>query len=97
MRGLPHEANTEQLFSLAGNLSDDNGKMDPARLAVWTSIGINMATFMPSVESILKRYLLKFSKGGKGKVHEDDLGLIDNNKDEADGSSGGYYVQAGQS
>ena len=26
---LCHEANTEQLFSLAGGLSDDNGKMDP--------------------------------------------------------------------
>ena len=24
-----HETNTEQLFSLAGGLSDDNGKMDP--------------------------------------------------------------------
>ena len=26
---LPHEANTEQLFSVAGNLSDDNGKVPP--------------------------------------------------------------------
>ena len=26
---LCHEANTEQLFSLADGLSDDNGKMDP--------------------------------------------------------------------
>lgn len=26
---LAHEANTEQLFSLAGGLSDDNGKKDP--------------------------------------------------------------------
>ena len=25
---LAHEANTEQLFSLAGGLSEDNGKMD---------------------------------------------------------------------
>ena len=38
---LPHEANSEQLFSRAGTLSDDNGKMDPHRLAVWTSIGVN--------------------------------------------------------
>ena len=33
---LPHEANSEQLFSRAGTLSDDNGKMDPHHLAVWT-------------------------------------------------------------
>ena len=33
---LPHEANSEQLFSRSGSLSDDNGKMDPAQLAVWT-------------------------------------------------------------
>ena len=26
---LCHETNTEQTFSLAGDLSDDNGKMDP--------------------------------------------------------------------
>eukprot|EP00966_Prymnesium_polylepis_P097167 2250554-Prymnesium_polylepis.1 len=32
---LCHEANTEQLFSLAGKLSDDNGKMDPYHLSVW--------------------------------------------------------------
>ena len=29
-----HEANTERLFSLAGALSDDNGKMSPDTLAV---------------------------------------------------------------
>ena len=38
---IPHEGNSEQLFSRSGALSDDNGKMDPARLAVWTSIGVN--------------------------------------------------------
>ena len=31
---LAHEANSEQLFSRSGMLSDDNGCMDPARLAV---------------------------------------------------------------
>ena len=45
---LPHEGNSEQLFSRAGGLSDDNGKMDPARLAVWTSIGVNYSTFKPA-------------------------------------------------
>ena len=38
---IPHEGNSEQLFSRSGALSDDNGKMDPARLAVRTSIGVN--------------------------------------------------------
>lgn len=65
--------------------------MDPARLAVWTSIGINYATFQPRTEEILKRYLLKFSKGSKGQPSEssssatagpsaataDELGLAD--------------------
>ena len=52
---LPHEGNSEQLFSRAGNLSDDNGKMDPARLGVWTSIGVNYANFQPSVKAIFER------------------------------------------
>ena len=54
--------------------------MDPARLAVWTSIGINYSTFKPTDQQILERYMLKFSKGGKIKVaqmHEDDLGLVE--------------------
>ena len=67
---LLHEGNSEQLFLRA--LSDSNGKMDPSRLAVWTSIGVNYSTFAPGWKNILK-----FSKGGKGKVHEDDLGLVD--------------------
>jgi hypothetical protein len=74
---LPHEGNSEQLFSRTGALSDNNGKMDPTRLAVWTSIGVNYSTFQPGHKQILERYLLKFSKGGKGKLHEDDLGLLE--------------------
>ena len=68
------------MFSRSGALSDDNGKMDPARLAVWTSIGINYSTYKPSYEQILQRYMLKFSKGGKAtaaEMHTDDLGLLD--------------------
>ena len=61
---LPHEANTEQLFSLAGSLSDNNGKMDPYRLSVWVSIGVNRSVFMPDTKAILERYMAKFSKGG---------------------------------
>ena len=58
-----------------GNLT---GKMDPHRLAVWTSIGVNYSTYKPTDEEILARYLLKFSKGGKttaAELHQDDLGL----------------------
>ena len=62
----------------AGELSDDNGKMDPTRLAVWTSIGINYSTFKPTVQQILERYMLKFSKGATiAQIHEDDLGLVE--------------------
>ena len=46
-------------------------------MAVWTSIGVNYSTYQPPNEDILKRYFLNFSKGGKGKLHEDDLGLVD--------------------
>jgi len=55
-------------FSGAGKLSDDNGLMDPHRLAVWTSIGANRSVYEPSTKEIMERYFLKFSKGGK-KVH----------------------------
>ena len=89
---LPHEGNSEQLFSRAGGLSDDNGKMDPARLAVWTSIGINYSTFKPTVKQILERYMLKFSKGATviAQMHQDDLGLLDPEGGEGEG----YLVQA---
>ena len=65
---LPHEANTEQLFSLAGNISDDNGKMDPYRLGIWVSIAANHRTYEPPIKDILARYMAKFSKG----VHATD-------------------------
>ena len=86
---LPHEANSEQLFSRSGSLSDDNGKMDPAQLAVWTSIGVNYSIYKPTDKQILERYMLKFSKGGKATVaemHIDDLGLLD---PEAEGEAEG--------
>ena len=70
---LPHEANTEQLFSHAGSLSDDNGKMDPYRLSVWVSIGANRNVFMPDTKAILECYMAKFSKGGTMDL--DDTGL----------------------
>ena len=68
--------------------------MDPHRLAVWTSIGVNYSTYKPTDKQILERYMLKFSKGGKVSVadlHNDDLGLLD----PSGGDSEGYLVQAG--
>ena len=72
--------------------------MDPHRLTVWTSIGVNYSTYKPTDEEILTRYIhvLKFSKGGKATVaelHKDDLGLLDPSGDSGDAE--GYMVQAG--
>ena len=69
--------------------------MDPARLAVWTSIGVNYSTFQPSNNQILTRYLLKFGAGGKAAdLHEDDLGLVlEDSTDGASTSGGEVYVQ----
>ena len=71
---VPHEANTEQLFSLAGGLSDDNSEMDPYRFSIWVSIASNHKVFRPCVKEILERYMAKFSKGGKVDL-ADDAGL----------------------
>ena len=92
---IPHEGNSEQIFSRSGALSDSNGKMDPARLAVWTFIGVNYSTFQPSDKQIIERYLLKFGAGGKAaNLHEDDLGLLDADSIEGASTSGGeVYVQ----
>ena len=75
---LSHEGNSEQLFSRSGALSDSNGKMDPTKLAVWTSIGVNYSTYQPSTQQILERYLRKFSKGAAASsLHNDDnMGLV---------------------
>ena len=81
-REICHEANTEQLFSLAGGLSDDNGKMDPYRLSVWVSIAANRKVFVPTKQAILERYMAKFSKGGTANL-DDDAGLDMNTVDNA--------------
>ena len=92
---LPHEGNSEQLFSRAGGLSDNNGKMDPARLGVWTAIGVNYSTYKPTCAQILERYMLKFSKGGTAaQLHQDDIGLLDSG---CEGEEAEYLVQAGSS
>ena len=60
---LPHEANTEQLFSLAGSLSDP--RKDPIHLARQTRVAKNQHVFMPSVKAIWGLYKTKFSKNGE--------------------------------
>ena len=68
---IAHEANTERLFSLAGALSDDNGKMCPESLAIWTSVGANMGHYKPGDDAILKRYMSKYSSAGADEEDED--------------------------
>ena len=68
-----HEGNTEQLFSLSGALSDDNGKMSPDNLATWTAIGANIKIYKPGVEAIMNRYMKKFSKAGKASAEAELL------------------------
>ena len=70
---IPHEANSEQTFSLSGNLSDPN--MKPLFLAKLTRTGINKNIFKPSHEAICNRYFAKFSKGGKVPEQEDEEAL----------------------
>ena len=65
---VTHEGNSEQLFSRSGDLSDDNGKMDPARLGVWTSIGVNYSTFQPSDKQIIERYIISSSLAPAAKL-----------------------------
>ena len=50
---IVHEGNSEQIFSdtLGCALGRQRGKMDPVRLAVWTSIGITYDTFQPKSRS----------------------------------------------
>ena len=60
---LPHEANVEQSFSRAGNLSDPN--IDPEYLGLQVMAGANKSRFKPTVNDIMERYYKKYrSKGG---------------------------------
>ena len=66
---LPHEANVEQYFSRAGNLSDPN--MNPACLGVLVKVGCNKKRFKPAVKAVLERYYAKHrGQGGEGFEEE---------------------------
>ncbi|KAK3247158.1 hypothetical protein CYMTET_43333 [Cymbomonas tetramitiformis] len=58
------------VFSRAGYLSDPN--LDPSYLGVLTSIGINKATYKPSVKDIKERYFAKF-RGKNNDVDSEEL------------------------
>ena len=47
-----HEANSEQLFSRAGNLSDEEGATNPEMLAVWSTIASNMEIYRICLRSL---------------------------------------------
>ena len=53
---LHHEANVEQIFFLAGRLSDPN--LDPHRLPTLVRIHFNKKAFMPSKQVFRERYFL---------------------------------------
>ena len=57
---LAHEADSEQLFSGAGNLADSSYL--PDNLSLWAIVGKNVDIFMPSDHDILAMYLGKYGK-----------------------------------
>ena len=66
---LAHEANVEQIFSRAGNLSDPN--MDPEFLAQLVMIAVNKKAFLPSLTQIKSKYFAMY-RGKGGEDGEDD-------------------------
>jgi hypothetical protein len=62
---LSHEANVEQVFSRAGNLSDFN--MDPEYLAHLVMVGVNKKSYKQSTANVKDKYYELFrGQGGKG-------------------------------
>jgi hypothetical protein len=64
---LSHEANVEQVFSRAGNLSDPN--IDSEYLAHLVMVGVNKKSYKPSTANANvkdKYYELFGGQGGKG-------------------------------
>ncbi len=62
---LSHEANLEQVFFRAGNLSDSN--MDPEYLAHLAMVKINKKSYKQSTANVKDKYYELFrGQGGKG-------------------------------
>lgn len=71
---LPHEANTESTFSMAGNLTDTS--ITPSHLARLVYIRKNMEVYKVQPEEIYKIYLNNYSKSGQlGAWETDTLGF----------------------
>ena len=68
---LHHQANVEQIFSLAGRLSDPN--LDPHLLPTLVRFHFNKKTFMPSKQAIRERYYRKYHKAGPSHDKEDEV------------------------
>ena len=66
-----HEAKVEQIFFLAGRLSDTN--LDSHRLPTLVRIHFNKKTFMPSKQAIRERYFRKYRKVGQSHDEEDEV------------------------
>ena len=67
---LHHEANVEQIFSLAGRLSDPN--LDPHRLPTLVRIHFNKKAFMPSKQAIRERYSFRKYRKEAGQSHDEE-------------------------
>lgn len=84
---LAHEANVEQIFSRAGNLSDPN--MDPEFLAHIVMVAVNKKAFCPTMGQIKDKYYEMFrGKGGEGE---------DDHEAREGGEGGGKAAAAGPS
>jgi hypothetical protein len=57
---LSHEANVEQVFSRAGNLSDPN--MDPEYLAHLVMVGVNKKSYKLSIANVKDKYYVPWGR-----------------------------------
>mmetsp|Transcript_22988 Transcript_22988/g.62962 ORF Transcript_22988/g.62962 Transcript_22988/m.62962 type:complete len:160 (-) Transcript_22988:64-543(-) len=76
---LSHEANVEQIFSLAGRLADPN--MLPENLTRFTRVHFNGKAYKPPCDAILVRYMKLFTKAGQ---HAEDLNADGEEEEETD-------------
>jgi hypothetical protein len=69
---LSYEANVEQVFSRAGNLSDSN--MDPEYLAHLAMVKINKKSYKQSTANVKDKYYELFrGQGGKGLERKEGM------------------------
>ncbi|KAL1512023.1 hypothetical protein AB1Y20_005298 [Prymnesium parvum] len=66
---LHHEANVEQIFSLAGRISDPS--LDPEHLQRMVQVNFNRKFHMPTIEKIRAKYFVKYRKAGSVNKNKD--------------------------